>query len=107
TIKYNATPFTGTQAIMAYADFTGNSKASVSIFILVAGENSWKDMDDTNPSNFYLDDVSGNIYDKEGWNRLTGTFTVANGEYPDLSSPRWQKLIQNGSSETSATPSGY
>jgi hypothetical protein len=100
SIVYNIPPFSGTQSIMVYANYTNTFQATVNIFVLVEGTNSWRDMDDTNPSNFYLDDISGIAYDEKGWNKFSGTFTVANGEYPDLSSPRWQRIIEENQSST-------
>jgi hypothetical protein len=82
------------QYTMIYANYTANDKAIVMIFILIEGINSWRDMDDTNPSNRYADEVYGALNENKGWNKLSGTVSAAEGDYPDISSPRWQQFIQ-------------
>jgi len=82
------------QSIMIYANFTEIKKTPVTIFVFIEGINNWRDFDDTNPSNRYTDEVYGTLNNNKGWNKLSGTFSAAKGEYPDLSSSRWQNLSQ-------------
>ena len=98
SLVYDVPPYSGTQSTTAYAFYRNPFHASVTVVIFIEGMNSWKDVDDTNPGNYYNDYVSGSIKNEEGWNKLTGTFTVAQGEYPDLTSPRWQRIIQENQS---------
>ena len=87
------------QSIEIYANYTGSEKTLVTVFVFIEGINSWRDVDDTNPSNRYTDEVYGILYNKLGWNKLSGTFTAANGDYPDISSSKWQNLIQKSNSD--------
>ena len=95
------------ESSLIYTDFISNNETEVFVYVEVRGDNYWRDNDDTGGSNYYSDKIEGNTGNNRGWNVITGELRVGNGPYPDLSSPRWQKLIQNGSPEMSATPSGY
>ncbi len=93
TIYY--TPQKTEQSILIYANYTTKEETKIMIYVLVEGSNYWRDMNDTGGSNYYSDEISGTLYSNQGWNKLPGEFSVGNGPYPDLSSPRWQRLIQN------------
>jgi hypothetical protein len=100
-LVYDIPPYTNKQSGMVYAKYISTNEVAVSINILVEGTNSWRDMDDTAPSNTYIDEISGSIYVK-GWNKLPGIFDAGtwNNNFPDLSSPRWQRLIQRNRSSS-------
>jgi hypothetical protein len=68
-------------------------ETKVTIYLLIHGDNNWRDQDDIGGHNYYIDEIYGPISMSRGWNKIPGKFSVANGPYPDLSSPRWQKLI--------------
>ena len=91
------TPEVTEESSLVYADYISPNATPPFVSIEIRADNYWRDMDDTGGSNYYTDEVEGNIENNHGWNVLSGELSVANGPYPDLSSPRWQKLIRNSS----------
>jgi hypothetical protein len=94
------TPVETRQSAMVYANYSTTGEATVTIYILIHGDNNWRDRDDTGGHNYYLDEIYGPISMSRGWNEISGRFSVANGPYPDLDQPGWQRLVQRNRSSS-------
>jgi acyl-CoA synthetase (AMP-forming)/AMP-acid ligase II len=58
--------------------------------------NRWKHHEDT-VENFYADSYSWfHTGDAHGWQIANGLYGAAEGPYPNLSSPVWQKVLNQG-----------
>jgi hypothetical protein len=94
------TPLETGQSTMVYSNYGTTGETNVTIYILIHGDNNWRDRDDTGGHNYYLDEFYGSISTSQRWNEITGKFSAANGPYPDLAQPGWQRLIQRNQSSS-------
>ena len=94
------TPAETRQSTMVYAYYNATGETIVTVYILIHGDNYWRDRGDTGGNNYYLDEICGPISMNRGWNKISGRFSVANGPYPDLDQPGWQRLVQRNRSSS-------
>jgi len=88
------------QATWIYADYSTDSQTSVTIYTRIRGSNYWLDDYDTSIGNHYQDSFyEGLTGENRGVYFMTGDFTAGNMLYPDLSSPKWQRFIEQGAGQ--------
>jgi hypothetical protein len=89
------------QQIPLYTEYSASLSAHVEIFSDIGVSNTWKENKfDSNVWNDYDDNFDWhNTGSSHGWQIANGEFTAAEGIYPNLSDPLWQKVL-NG------TPTG-
>lgn len=84
------------QKVLLYADYSASPSTSVSIYSQMIVLNRWKHHEDT-VENFYVDSYSWfHTGDAHGWQIAKGLYGAAEGPYPNLSSPVWQKVLNQG-----------
>ncbi|HVQ00355.1 MAG TPA: hypothetical protein VMT57_02455 [Candidatus Thermoplasmatota archaeon] len=83
------------QKTWIYADYSTEPETIVSISIQIQGSNEWLDGYDTWIENSYRDSflkwLNGDSHDGT---LADGEFNEANGSYPDLTNPDWQRYIE-------------
>jgi len=83
------------QSTWIYSDYSADPNSLVTVSIQVKGTNQWLDDYDTwlinNYDDFFFGGISG---EPPGEHLLNGEFTFGDGNYPDLSSSKWQQFIQ-------------
>ena len=86
------------QQIPLYAEYFASPTARVEIFSNIRVDNSWKEKYDESGGNDYEDKFdwmhTGPI---DGWQVAEGTFIAAEGSYPNVSDPVWQKMLNETS----------
>ena len=96
-IEYD--PINIPQTIPVYADYSADPGTVVEIYSTFEGRNGWLDGPDQWYTNTYWDSFSIKLKGPQsGWyppSKKTGDgwFQEASGTYPDLTEPKWQKLI--------------
>ncbi|MDD1689094.1 MAG: hypothetical protein LUQ66_00335 [Methanoregula sp.] len=81
------------QHLMIYIDYSSSPSAVVNIASHVIVENSWKESwrtKDNHCSDGYSWFHTGEVH---GWQESGGIYSAAGGDYPNLTSPVWQKVM--------------
>jgi hypothetical protein len=88
------TPITAPYSTSVYADYSAPPSTLVEIYCNVRGTNYWREYSDAGGSNQYQDRFSrffsGEVH---GWYQADGEITIADGFYPNLDHPEWQKVL--------------
>jgi len=94
-----------TQYTWIYVDLTGEyvrppgTMDSASVFLRIHAYNQWLDGYDEWRYNYYEDYFSDSVVaPSHGGSFITGKFQAGEGEYPDLSTDRWQQFIRKNES---------
>jgi hypothetical protein len=91
-IEYAPTSFPYSTRI--YADYDAPESSSVVIYCSVNGHNGWKEDYDAWVGNYYRDRYSITFNGgSHGWHEVEGKLSVAEGVYPNLDHPEWQKVM--------------
>ena len=86
------------QKVMIYADYSASPSTWVNIYSQVLVQNKWDEHLDTR-DNFYADSYSWfHTGDSHGWQVAKGLFGGASGYYPNLTSPAWQRVLNQRAS---------
>ncbi len=86
-------PVNVNQKVMLYADYSASPSTWVNIYSQVIVQNTWDQHWDTR-ENFYGDSYSWfHTGDSHGWQIAKGLFGGAGRDYPNLTSPVWQKVL--------------
>lgn len=81
------------QKVMLYANYSASPSTWVNIYSQVLVQNKWDEHLDTR-ENFYADSYSWiHTGDSHGWQVTKGLFGGATGDYPNFTSPAWQKVL--------------
>ncbi|PKL70685.1 MAG: hypothetical protein CVV30_04870 [Methanomicrobiales archaeon HGW-Methanomicrobiales-1] len=81
------------QKVMLYADYSASPSTWVNIYSQVLVLNKWDEHGDTR-DNFYADSYTWfHTGDSQGWQVAKGLFIRASGDYPNLTSPAWQMVL--------------
>jgi hypothetical protein len=85
------------QKAWIYADFSASPSTMVEVSSSLEGYNGWyMGRDDAYLGNRYQDFIYKTFYgNTRGWFLTDGRFTAADGPYPNLSHPEWQKVLTN------------
>lgn len=80
--------------IPVYADYSASPLTKVHIRSTINGGNSWRYYDDSGGVNSYWDYYEwDHIGESHGWQNADGTYKSAQGVYPNLDHPEWQKVL--------------
>jgi len=91
-LKYNHQPVT--QKTMVYAVFSASPETKTQIWFQIKDDHSWKQEYDAWMGNQYSDQFSITISgEANGWYIAEGTFSAAQGIYPNYDNPDWQKAL--------------
>lgn len=86
-------PVNVNQKVMLYADYSASPSTWVNIYSQVIVQNTWNQHWDTR-ENFYGDSYSWfHTGDSHNWQIAKGLFGGAGRDYPNLTSPVWQKVL--------------
>ncbi|OPY37120.1 MAG: hypothetical protein A4E35_01584 [Methanoregula sp. PtaU1.Bin051] len=81
------------QKMMIYADYSADPSTWVNVYSQVIVMNNWKYRGE-NMENFYADSYTWfNTGEAHGWQIAKGLFGTGVGQYPNLSRPVWQNVL--------------
>ena len=89
-------PIKSPQKTTIYAEYSASSSTFVDVSFSIHGSNGWRYSDDSGGGNSYWDYFEwSHTGESHGWQIADGTYKAAEGVYPNMDLPEWQKTIKS------------
>ena len=98
--NYQLTPIAVSQQVPIYAEYSASPSTRVTIRSSISGANDWRERCEIGAGNSYDDYYEWyHSGDSHGWQTASGMYIAARGEYPNLSHPVWQEVLNRTAEE--------